>query len=118
GANLGDVLDDRNGDHRFGAGGAAVRDEIVAALAGGGARVADALEVPVLAAIVGVLLPVVTRCVVAAVAMEWCVQVLQLRGRGVRDPVDSLADGVAIGRGINGDGHRSLLGFENSNRSG
>ena len=71
------------GEHRLRARGLRVRDERVAALARRGAGVADALEVPVAAAVVGVQLPVVAARVVAAVAVERAVQVAQLR-RGRR----------------------------------
>ena len=68
------------------------------------------------AAVVGVLLPVVSRRVVAAVAMQRRVQVLQLRGRRVRHAVDRRVDGVAICGDVNGHRHRTVLSMENGDR--
>ena len=65
--------------------------------------VGDALEVPVVAAIVGVQLPVVARGVVAAVAVERRVQVVQIGRRRVRDAVDVRVDRMAIRRGVDAD---------------
>ncbi len=110
---LGDVFDDRHGDHRLRIARATVDDEVVAALTGRRARVADALEVPVLAAVVGVLLPVVSRRVVAAVAVQRCVQVLQLRRRRIRDAVDRRVDGAATRGDVNRHRHRTVLSMEN-----
>ncbi len=107
--NLGDPFDGRDGQHRGGAGGARVGDEGVAALAGRGAAVGDALVVPVVAAVVRVQLPVVARRVVAAVAIQRHVEVGELRGGGVGDAVDVGIDGAPAGAGIDGDRHRRIL---------
>ena len=61
-------------------------------------RVGDALVVPVVAAVVGVQLPVVARGVVAAVAVERAVQVVQLRCGCVGNAVNVRIDRMAIPR--------------------
>ena len=80
-----------------------VRDERVAPLARGRAAVGDALVVPVVAAVVGVQLPVVARRVVAAVPVERRVQIVQVGRRRVRDAVDVRVDRMAIRRGVDAD---------------
>ena len=85
-------------------------EERVAALAGDGAAVADALEVPVVAAVVGVQLPVVARGVVAAVAVERAVQVVQGGGGGMSDAVDIGIDRVAVDLRVDADAHGILGG--------
>ena len=55
------------------------------------------ITVPVVAAIVGVGLPVVARRVVAAIAVKRAVQVVQLSGRRVCHAVDVGIDGTAVG---------------------
>ncbi len=97
---------------------AAVDDEVVAALPGRCARFRDALEIPIRAAVVGIQLPVVARRVVPAVAVQRRVQVLQLGGRRVRHAVDSGADGVPIGGGVNRDRNRGVLCVENRGGGG
>src|SRR5262245_30231246 len=76
-----DPLDRGNRQHGLGAGGPGVGDERVAALAGRRTGIGDALVVPIVSAIVGVDLPVVTRGVVAAVAVKRSVEICELRGR-------------------------------------
>ena len=65
-----DPADHRESQHGLGVCRFRIEDESVAAFAGDGARVADAFEVPVVSAVVGIQLPVVATGVVAAVAVE------------------------------------------------
>ena len=104
-----DVVDDRDRDHRLCMAGTGRGHEVVAALPSGAARIADALEVPVLPAIVRVQLPVVARRVVAAVPVDRHVQVGELRGRRIGHAVDVGVDGVLRGGSINGHRHGAVL---------
>src|SRR5437899_8684888 len=63
-------IEQRAGKHCFCVGCFRLRDESVAALTGHRARVADALEVPILRAIIAILQPVISARVVAAVAIQ------------------------------------------------
>ncbi len=109
GADLGDPFDHRHRQHGLGIGRPRVGDEGIAALAGRRARLGDALVVPVVAAVVGVQLPVVARGVVAAVAIERAVEVVQLGGARVRHAVDVGIDRTAVDVGVDRNGDRRIL---------
>ena len=103
------VPDHRDGEHGLRAAVSRIGNERVAALAGSGTGIADAFEIPVIAAIVRVGLPVVPAGVVAAVAVHGDVQVEENRGAGVGHPVDIRVDGVAIGVGVDGNRYGRIL---------
>src|SRR5262249_54014526 len=109
GSQFSNPANDGKGNHRLGAGGASVGGEGVAALAGNGTGVADALEVPVVAGVIGVELPVVAGGVVAAVAVEGAVEVGELGRRGVGDAVDEGIDRMAAGARVHAHRHRRVL---------
>ena len=70
------------------------------------------MVVPIVGAIVGVQLPVIARRVVAAVAVERAVQIVQLRGRGMGDAVNVRIDRAAVQIGIDVDRYGSVLRAE------
>ncbi len=109
GTDLGYPLDQRNGQHRFRIGGPGVSDERITTVTRGRTRVSNALEVPIVATVVRVDLPVVTCRIVPAVAIQRCVELVELRGRRVRDAVDVRVDAMPVGCGINGDRNARTL---------
>ena len=106
---LGNPIDRRKCDHRLGIPRLRIRNESVAALAGNSAWLGNALEKPVVGPVVGVQLPVVAARVIAAVAVEWAVQIVQLRRRRVRYSIDIRADGAPVGVGVDIDCHGGIL---------
>src|SRR5262245_47859664 len=86
-AEPGQPADDRDGQHGLGARVPGHGEKCVAALAGDRARLADAFEIPVLPAIIGVDLPIVTCGVVAAVAIEGTVQVWECGRSPIGDAI-------------------------------
>ena len=109
GAHFGHPLDCRNRQHGRRVRGARIGDEGVASSSRGRAAFGDAFVVPVVAAIVGIQLPVVSRRVVAAVAIERAVEVVQLGRSRVRHAVDVGIDRAAIDVGVDGDRDRRIL---------
>ena len=98
-----DPVQQRNSQHRLRVGGFRTGDESVAAFARHRACVADALKVPILRPVVGVLQPVVAARVISAIAIEWHVEVAQRRRARVCDAVNVRVDRMLIRRGINAD---------------
>src|SRR5206468_3535090 len=96
GAELGDPTEGGDGERRVGPGGAGRLHEAVGRPARRGRAVGDALEVPVVGVVGGVLLPVVGAGRVAAGAVVWHVEVAEGRGVGEGQAVDERADGVAV----------------------
>lgn len=113
---LGDPPDYRHGHHRLRSRRFRERDEGIAALARHGARLADALEVPVLSAIVGVQPPVITARVIASVTMERAVEVAELCGAGIRHAVNVRINRTAIRARIHIDRHRWILRIDDQRR--
>ena len=109
GAQARDPADGRNRHGRLGPGPLGVGDEVVAALACGRTGFGNALEVPVLTAIVRVDLPVVPRGVVAAVSIQRRVEIRQLRRCRVSHAIDVGVDGPARLRDVDPDGHGAAL---------
>jgi len=89
-------------------------DEGIAAFARHAAGIANALEIPVLVAVVGVKLPVVPAAGVAAVAVQRNIEVGKLRGGTVGDAVDSRVDRVPVGIRVHGDTGRGILRQSNA----
>ena len=114
-AELRDVLDHGDRDHRYGVAGLAAENEVVASLPWRRARLRNALEVPIRATVVGVQLPVVARRVVATVPMQRRVQVLQLRGRRVCHAIYRGIDRTTVGADIHRHRNSRVLCVQNRN---
>ncbi len=110
GADPGHPVDRGHRQHRLGAGRFCVRDERVAAFAGCRAPIGDALVVPVVAAVVGVQLPVVARGVVSTLPVERGVEVVQLGGCRVGNAVDVGVDRTAVRVDVDIDRGSRVLG--------
>ena len=95
-ADLREPVDHWDRQHRLGAARAGVCNEGIASFAGSSVRLRNALEVPVVGAVIGVLLPVVAARVVAAHAIGRGAKVTKLGGRGVGESIDPGIDLVAI----------------------
>ena len=78
GAEFRNPVDHGDGQHGLRIRRPRARKKSVASISGSRATVSDAFVIPIVAAVVGIQLPIVTRGVVAAVAVKWAVQVVQL----------------------------------------
>ena len=118
GSQPGHPVDGRDGHRRLRARGTCAGDEGVAHLARSRARRRHALVVPVVAAVVGVQLPVRPGGVVPAVTVERHVQVAQLGARRVRDAVNVGIDRMPRRGGIDGHGDRLSRGQRGHDEAG
>ena len=84
-------------------------DESIAAFPRDAAAVANALIVPIVATVVRIELPIVARCIIATLPVEWRVEVLELCGAGVSDAIHKRIYRMPIRGGVDRHGHRGVL---------
>ena len=94
------VIDDRNGDQRLRPGTVSVGDKRIEPLTRSSAVVANALEIPIESAIVGVVEPVVATRVVASASIHGGIEVRELCRRAPVETVDARIYGVSSGLDI------------------